>query len=167
MRKIVIATLLVIGSTVAHAHITSSPDNAPANSHFIAHFTVPHGCAGSPTVALRITLPSGLSDVKPEHKPGWKITMKRYKFSSPGPQTLGSPEEIEWRGGPLPDDEYESFGITMLLPPKAETLYFPTVQFCQKGQTRWVNIPAQGQQWHDVKDPAPFVRVTAPADGAR
>jgi uncharacterized protein YcnI len=111
-------------------------------------------------VAVRITLPTGLSDVKPEHKPGWKITMKRYKFSGPGPQTLGSPEEIEWRGGPLPDDEYESFGVTMQLPPNPGVLYFPTIQTCQKGENRWVNIPAAGQQWHDVKEPAPFVRVT-------
>jgi len=100
--------------------------------------------------------------VKPEHKPGWKITTKRYKFAGPKPQTLGSPEEIEWRGGPLPDDEYESFGVTMLLPPQPGILYFPTVQTCEKGENRWVNIPAQGQQWHDVKQPAPFVRVTAP-----
>jgi len=162
MRTIFAAALLVISAGAANAHVTSSPDNAPANSHFIAHFTVPHGCAGSPTISVRITLPDGLSDVKPEHKPGWKITTKRYKFAGPKPQTLGSPEEIEWRGGPLPDDEYESFGVTMLLPPQPGILYFPTVQTCEKGENRWVNIPAQGQQWHDVKQPAPFVRVTAP-----
>ena len=163
MRAFIAAALVVIGTGVADAHVTSSPDNAPANSHFIAHFTVPHGCAGSPTIAVRIKLPDGLGDVKPEHKPGWTITMKRYQFAGPPPQTLGAPEEIEWRGGPLPDDEYESFGITMLLPPKPGTLYFPTVQTCQKGANNWVNIPANGQPWHEVKEPAPFVRVTAPA----
>jgi uncharacterized protein YcnI len=112
---------------------------------------------------VRIKLPDGLSDVKPEHKAGWTITQKRYQFSGPGPKTLGAPEEIEWRGGPLRDDEYESFGITMLLPPTAKILYFPTVQTCVKGENRWVNIPAEGQQWHDVKEPAPFIRVTAAA----
>jgi uncharacterized protein YcnI len=162
MKAIIAIVLLVVGSGAACAHITSSPDNAPSNSHFIAHFTVPHGCGGSPTVAVRIKIPDGLSEVKPEHKPGWTITQKRYKFAGPPPQTLGAPEEIEWRGGPLPDDEYDSFGITMLLPPNQKTLYFPTIQTCQKGENRWVNIPAQGQQWHDVKEPAPFVRVTVP-----
>jgi len=162
MKRTIAAALLAVSAGVANAHITSSPDNAPGNSHFIAHFTVPHGCAGSPTIAVRIKLPDGLSEVKPEHKAGWKITQKRYVFSGPGPKRLGAPEEIEWRGGPLPDDEYESFGITMLLPPNPKTLYFPTVQTCQKSENRWVNIPAQGQQWHDVKEPAPFIRVTAP-----
>lgn len=156
------ATALLAGAGAANAHVTSTPDNAPANSHFIAHFTVPHGCGGSPTVAVRMTLPSGLSDVKPEHKPGWKITIKRYKFSGSGPQPPGPPEEIEWRGGPLPDDEYESFGITMQLPPNPGIIYFPTIQTCEKGANNWVHIPAQGQQWHDVNEPAPFVRVTAP-----
>ena len=164
MRRVLLpgamVALLSMGSG-ADAHVTAMPNSAPGKSHFIAHFTIPHGCGGSPTVAVKITLPSGLSDVKPEHKAGWKITVKRYKFSGPGPQTLGSPEEIEWRGGPLPDDEFETFDILMMLPPGPETLYFPTVQTCEKGETRWIHVPAAGQQWHDVKEPAPFVRVTA------
>lgn len=151
---------LLLSMAAADAHVTSTPDSAPVGSHFVAHFTVSHGCSGSPTVAVRITLPDGLSDVKPEHKPGWKITMKRHQFSGPGPKTLGAPEEIEWRGGPLPDSEFESFGILMLLPSHPGTLYFPTVQSCAKGANRWVNSPAAGEAWHDVKEPAPFVKVT-------
>ena len=147
----------------ADAHVTAMPDTAPARSHFVAHFVVPHGCGGAPTVALRITLPDGLSEVKPENKPGWTINIERYKFAGNGPQPPGPPTAIEWRGGPLPDSEFETFSILMLLPPNPGTLYFPTVQTCTKGANNWVHIPAEGQQWHDVQEPAPFVRVTAAA----
>jgi uncharacterized protein YcnI len=34
------------------------------------------------------------------------------------------------------------------------------VQECQNGVTRWIAIPAAGQDWHAVPNPAPFVRVT-------
>ena len=49
----------------------------------------------------------------------------------------------------------------MKLPDKpGATLYFPTVQECQTGVHRWIEIPAAGQQWHDLAEPAPFVRLT-------
>lgn len=164
MTTLVAAGLLLIGANAAGAHVTAIPDSAPVSAHFIAHFTVPHGCAGSPTIAVRITLPTGLSDVKPERKPGWKITIKRFKFSGPGPEAQGPPEEIEWRGGPLPDDEFETFDILMMLPPRPGILYFPTVQSCKQGENRWLAIPTEGERWRDVKDPAPFLRVIAPAE---
>ena len=156
---ITVSAALVVLAGAAKAHITAMPDTTTVGSHFIAHFTVPHGCSGSPTVAVRFTLPPGLSEVKPEYKPGWKLTVTRDE--SPGPGKLGAPTAIEWRGGPLPDSEFETFGILMQLPNQPGTLYFPTVQQCVKGTNKWINIPAAGQQWHDVKEPAPFVRVIA------
>ncbi|MGE0775792.1 MAG: DUF1775 domain-containing protein, partial [Sphingomonadaceae bacterium] len=43
-------------------------------------------------------------------------------------------------------------------------LYFPTVQTCVSGENRWVNIPASGQAWHDVENPAPVIELTVPDD---
>ena len=40
-----------------------------------------------------------------------------------------------------------------------QTLYFPVVQECEQGVHRWIEIPAAGQHWGDLKEPAPFVRV--------
>ena len=48
----------------------------------------------------------------------------------------------------------------MKLPDKpGETLYFPTVQECEKGVHRWIEIPAAGKSRGDYKEPAPFLRL--------
>jgi uncharacterized protein YcnI len=46
-----------------------------------------------------------------------------------------------------------------------ETLYFPTVQACEKGENSWTGIPAAGQAWHDLPEPAPFVKIRKGAGG--
>ena len=150
----------------ASAHVTASPDTAKAGSYFITSFTVPHGCAGAATVAVRIKLPEGVQDVKPQMKPGWTVAVVKRKLPAPQRDAHGNvvtevADEIAWRGGPLPDDLYDSFGILMKLPDKpGATLYFPTVQECETGVHRWIEIPAAGQHWHDLEEPAPFVQLT-------
>ena len=53
---------------------------------------------------------------------------------------------MAWRGGSLPDNLYDTFGLLMKLPDAAgKTLYFPVVQECEKGVHRWIEIPAAGQ----------------------
>jgi len=49
---------------------------------------------------------------------------------------------VIWHGGPLPVDEFDTFGLLMKLPNNPTTLYFRTVQDCQKGSTRYTNTPA-------------------------
>jgi periplasmic copper chaperone A len=150
----------------ASAHVTASPDEAVAGSYFITNFTVPHGCAGAATVALRIKIPAGVSDVKPQMKPGWQAATVMRKLEAPATDEHGNivaeaVDEVAWRGGPLPNALYDSFGLLMKLPAtKGATLYFPTVQECEKGVQRLIEIPTAGQQWRDLKEPAPFVRLT-------
>jgi uncharacterized protein YcnI len=149
----------------AAAHVTASPDTAKAGSYFTTSFTVPHGCAGAATVAVRIKLPDGGEDVKPQMKPGWKVEVVTRKLPSPERDAHGNTitevaDQVAWHGGPLPDNLYDSFGVLMKLPDKpGATLYFPTVQECETGIHRWIEIPAAGQQWHDLAEPAPFVRL--------
>jgi len=149
----------------AVAHITASPDAAKAGSYATTSFTVPHGCAGAATIAVRIKVPDGVADVKPQMKPGWTVQVVKRKLAAPlhdehGNTVTEVADEVAWRGGPLPDDLYDSFGILMKLPDQpGATLYFPTVQECEKGVHRWIEIPAAGQQWHDLEEPAPFVKL--------
>jgi uncharacterized protein YcnI len=35
-----------------------------------------------------------------------------------------------------------------------EMLYFPTIQECQKGVHRWIEIPAEGKKADEYKEPA-------------
>jgi len=67
--------------------------------------------------------------------------------------------ELTWTGK-LADENFDQFGIHMKLPDKpGETLYFPTVQECEKGVHRWIEIPAAGKSRGDYKEPAPFLRL--------
>jgi uncharacterized protein YcnI len=160
-------TAVLIGLAFpALAHITAHPDSSDAGSYFNTAFTVPHGCDGSATVALRIKIPDGVTAVKPQMKPGWNVTIKTRKLDPPlkaehGRTISETVDEVEWRGGPLPDTLYETFGMVMKLPDVAgRTLYFPVVQECQQGTHRWIEIPAAGQRWNDLREPAPFVKLT-------
>jgi periplasmic copper chaperone A len=162
------AFLTLIAGTPAFAHVTAHPAAGEANNFFETKFQVPHGCDGAATIAVRIKIPDGVTTVKAQMKPGWNVSIKMRKLDPPmkgeGGQTLTETvDEVDWQGGPLPDNLYEEFGLVMKLPATAgQTLYFPVVQECQPGVHRWINIPAACQKWNEVREPAPFVLVTQP-----
>lgn len=158
---------LLAGVAQASAHVTVQPKEAPADSYFQLAFSVPHGCDGSATVALRVKLPDGILSAKPQMKPGWNVEIKTKKLATPlaGPHggTVSEVvDEVAWRGGPLPDNLYDTFGMILRLPDKAgENLYFPVVQECEKGVHRWIEIPAKGQDAGKLGEPAPFIHLNA------
>jgi periplasmic copper chaperone A len=56
-------------------------------------------------------------------------------------------KEVVWSGGKLADDNYDEFVISTFLAGNLKPntmLYFPTVQECEQGVSRWIEIPAQG-----------------------
>jgi periplasmic copper chaperone A len=174
MRLLVIAAALAAPlaagwAASASAHVVASPDAAPADSYFRTALRIGHGCNGSPTVAVRVKLPDGVLAVRPQAKPGWDIAIAMRKLARPVPNGHGGVitevvDEVAWRGGKLPDSYFDEFGLSMKLPAGAgRTLWFPTVQECEQGVHRWIEIPVDGQRWGDVKEPAPFVRLTEPA----
>jgi uncharacterized protein YcnI len=150
----------------AMAHVTANPDKATADSWFRTALRVSHGCKGSPTVAVRVQMPAGVTSVRPQMKAGWQTTITRRKLETPlkgphGESITEVVEEVAWRGGPLPDENFDEFGLTMRLPAEpGRTLYFPTVQECQNGVHRWIQIPTGGRSWNDLEEPAPFVTLT-------
>jgi uncharacterized protein YcnI len=151
----------------ASAHVTATPNEGIAGTYFQTAFTVPHGCSGSPTIALRVKIPEGVISIKPQVKPGWQIEIKNRKLDTPidaghGNKITETVDEVAWRGGQLPDIYYDTYGLVMKLPDTAgKTIYFPFVQECKEGVHRWITIPAAGQKWHEVKEPAPFIRLKA------
>ncbi len=167
MARFLFAALLCLIPGAAFAHVTANPDKGVAGGYFETGFRISHGCEGSDTVAVSIKLPKGMLTAKPQFKPGWTVEVKKSKLDKPMPAGHGKManeqvDEIIWRGGSLPDAQYDTFGILMKLPDRAgETLYFPVTQTCAKGELRWSEIPAAGQAWHDVKSPAPFVTLEA------
>ncbi|UZE49035.1 YcnI family protein [Rhodopseudomonas sp. P2A-2r] len=159
------ATALISLAAPAVAHVTARPDEATAGAYFQTAFNVGHGCDGSATVAVRVKMPEGVLSVKPQMKPGWTVEIKKRTLAAPQPSLHGKTitetvDEISWRGGPLPDSMYDTFGVNMKLPDTpGQTLYFPVVQECEKGANRWIEIPAAGEGAEKLHEPAPGVRL--------
>lgn len=158
-------------STPVFAHVTANPNEGIAGKYFETAFRVSHGCDGSDTTAVTIKIPAGIVSIKPQHKPGWTIEIKKSKLDKPVPAGHGKMaieqfDEITWKGGPLPDSEYDTFGLLFKLPAAPGMLWFPVTQICEKGTEEWKNVPAKMDKWHDTDHPAPFVKITpAPSAG--
>lgn len=171
IRSIVSAVLcaasLGVLSTGAYGHATLEVRQAPANSYYKAVIRTPHGCNGSPTIAVRVQIPEGVTGAKPQPKPGWEVEIVAENLAEPATDAHGNTittrvTEIHWTGGRLLDEHYDEFVLRVRLPDRAgETLYFPTVQECEEGADRWIEIPAEGQSAHDFDYPAPSVTLTA------
>ncbi len=164
MRPHLIVAAIMLPS-IASAHITLETKQAPAGSYYQAMFDVPHGCAGSATTEIRVTIPEGIVGAKPEPKAGWTLSMTHEKRATPLVAESGRPitervSSITWRGGPLPDDEFDRFLIVLRLPDHTGPLYFPTLQTCVDGATDWNDTVPPGKTWHDVPHPPPFVTLT-------
>ena len=146
------AGLAVFACTqVAHAQIVLSQPKFEGGQNYAAFFRVEHGCGGSPTLALKVHIPEGVTVLQTPDKPGWKLETQRVKDSL---------TDIIWRGR-LDAGTTDQFGLFLKLPAKAGTLYFPAVQQCEKGEMRWTDIPAAGQSSRDVTHPAPTLQLTA------
>jgi uncharacterized protein YcnI len=159
------AVTAAAASSAASAHVTVQPNEATAGSYFQTAFVVSHGCEAKPTVALRVKVPQGVISVKPQMKPGWTVDVKMRKLDAPQPGLHGKTisevvDEVSWRGGPLPDNLYDTFGLMMKLPDTPNgNLYFPVVQECDGGVHRWIEIPPAGQNRDNLREPAPLLRL--------
>jgi uncharacterized protein YcnI len=101
-------------------------------------------------------------------KAGWSVEAIKGKYASEydfhGAKLSEGVKEVVWSGGKLPDDFYDEFVVrtflTNTLKPGA-MLYFPVVQECEQGVSRWIDIPADPAHAHDSKSPAPGVKLIA------
>ena len=158
----------LLSASSASAHITLESKEATIGAPFKAVFVVPHGCAGSATIKIRVQIPDGVIAVKPMPKPGWNVEAIKGKYPSEydfhGTKLSEGVREVVWSGGKLPDDFYDEFVISTYLTGTLKpdsVLYFPTVQECEQGISRWIDIPADPAHAHDSKSPAPGVKLLA------
>jgi uncharacterized protein YcnI len=153
----------MLAASSANAHITLENRQASPGSYYKAVFAVPHGCAGSATVKIRVQIPDGVIAVKPMPKAGWTIETVKGKYAASveyhGATISEGVKEVIWSGGKLADDNYDEFVaatyLTATLKPNT-TLYFPVVQECEQGTSRWIDIPLEGKP---SKSPAPGVKL--------
>ena len=159
--------LMGLGLAGAAAHVTIKPDTTAAGAHALLTVGFSHGCDGSPTNKLTISLPEPLVDAKPEVVPGW--TVEKVTETLDEPLTLDNGSSVTERIGqivytaetPVEDGYLQQFDISVQLPEsEGETLAFPVLQSCEEGETYWAQIPAEGEDPHSLEAPAPTITLT-------
>jgi periplasmic copper chaperone A len=166
MNRLCLIAIAALAAAPASAHVTLESRQAPVGTAYKAVFVVPHGCAGSPTVGLRVQIPDGVIALDAQPTAGWTVKTVKGNYAAAydyqGAKVSEGITEVDWSGGRLPDKTRETFVVdtflTTTLKPDT-TLYFPVVQECEQGVSRWIEIPADDAHPHDSKWPAPGVRL--------
>jgi uncharacterized protein YcnI len=173
MKKLALSILsfsMVIAASGAYGHATLEQKEAELGSTYKGVIRIGHGCDGQPTLKVRVEIPEGVISVKPMPKAGWKLETetgpyaKTYEYY--GKTLSEGVKQITWTGS-LKHEHYDEFifraKLHKTLAPD-QTLYFKTTQECGAGENAWIEIPADGQNSHDLKRPAPGVHLTKPSE---
>jgi uncharacterized protein YcnI len=160
---------LPVLSVPAFAHVTLEGREAKAGASYKAVLRVPHGCDGAATLSIKAHIPEGLIAVKPMPKAGWRLETVKGAYAKPyayrhGQTLREGVKEIVWTGR-LADDHYDEFVFAGFVGKEvpAGRLSIPVTQQCEKGEARWIEIPAEGQDAHALKMPAPALTILAQA----
>ena len=176
-RKTLLASSFTFGAVTlaavsALAHVTLEVREAKAGAPYKATLRIPHGCDGTATLKVRAQIPEGVIAVKPMPKAGWQLETVKGKYAKTYPYYHGQQlsegvKEVVWSGGKLPDEHYDEFVFAGFLAGdlKPGPLYIPVTQECEKGEARWADIPAPGQDAHALKAPAPALVILAQHSG--
>ena len=148
--------LLLVPALPILGHVGVAPDEVtPEGSQRLA-FTIGHGCDGSPTNRVTIEIPEQVTSARPQPKPGWELSVEGAD---------GAVSSVTWQGGTLPDGQFDEFVISVAFEgEEGQSVYFPVVQGCEDGEHRWIQIPAEGEDAHELPEPAPGVLLTATED---
>ena len=150
----------------AYGHVTLERQEAAVGAPYKAVFRLPHGCGNSPTVKVRVRIPDAVIAVKPMPKPGWQIDTVKAKYDKTYTMFHNNTvsegvKEVSFTGR-LPDDNYDEFVLSVYLTDDLKAgskLFFPVVQECETGVHRWIEIPEDGKDVRDLKEPAPGVTL--------
>ncbi len=160
-RPLLLSSVLVAAmagaSTMAAAHVGFTKRQIPLASTIDSILRVPHGCNGSPTLRIRMRLPKAVTGVRPQSKEGWTITQTGE----------GAAREVAWSGA-LPAKQIGDFGVSIDIDASVkpgEVLYFPLVQECEKGVSRWIDV--KGRPSADALDDENHDESTSPAPSIR
>jgi len=156
--------LSLINSASAHASLETQ--TAEIGSSYKGVMRIGHGCEGTATQVVRIQLPLEVRRAKPMPKPGWTLETVSKQLDTPfdyyGQSIIEDVRELVWSGGNLEDGHFDEFVFRATLAGEAgQTLHLKTTQECVKGENHWVEIPAEGQDSHELKRPAPQLNLVA------
>jgi uncharacterized protein YcnI len=160
-------TAVALTAGPAAAHVTISPEQAPAGAYTVLTASVPHGCDGSPTTEVAIQLPEQVLSVTPTRNPFWEVEKVMETLDEPVTGAHGNEitervaQVVYTANEPLPEGVRDSFELSLQVPDaEGETLVFPVVQTCEEGETAWVETAADGDT-EELEAPAPTLTVLA------
>jgi uncharacterized protein YcnI len=118
-------------------------------------FAIGHGCAGSATTAVAISIPEGVAGVEPTANPNWEVATV-----GGGTTEAGVTSIVYTAKEPLPDGIRDTFALSVQLSEDTAgtTLAFPIIQTCVEGENAW-NEPAN-DDGSEPEHPAPTLEVT-------
>lgn len=168
--KLIALLAIYTPASSVFAHVVLDEPAALAGRSYKAVFKVGHGCEGSPTTAIRVTLPAGFAGAKPMPKAGWRLDIKTAKLAAPydnhGKLVTEDVSEITWtaasKDGWLPEAYYDEFVLRGGLPSKVgdgAAMWFKVLQTCDKGSNDWSQIPASGIDTKGLKSPAALLEI--------
>lgn len=170
--KFVAFCAVSICASASFAHIALVDPAALANTGYSAALRVGHGCSGSATTAIRVSVPAGFKGAKPMPKAGWVLSTTVGKLATPW-EDHGKPItegllDVTWTAAPgnaLPDAYFDEFVLRGNLPGEAGAMWFKVLQSCETGRTDWAEIPAAGSFADGLKSPAVVLEII-PSDHA-
>lgn len=164
--KFAAACAVSVCASNSFAHIFLADPAALGNTGYSAVLRVDHGCSGSATTAIRVTVPAGFMGAKPMPKAGWVLSTVVGTLDKPfddhGKQTTEGVTSITWTATPgnaLPDAYFDEFVLRGNLPGAAGSMGFKVLQTCEKGRVDWADVPAAGISAHDLKSPAAMLEI--------
>jgi len=135
----------------ASAHVGVTASTTAAGAYSVLTFSVGHGCDGSPTQTIAITIPDGIDAVTPTVNPNWTISRVTEPLDEPiaeedGDQITERTSQIVYTATtPLAADQRDTFELSLaLVGEEGDVLEFPTLQTCEVGETNWTGeeVPA-------------------------
>jgi periplasmic copper chaperone A len=135
----------------ASAHVSVSASSTAAGSYSVLTFSVGHGCDGSPTTTVAISLPESIVTATPTVNPNWTITKVTEPLDEPiaeddGDSITERVSQIVYTAiTPLAADQRDTFALSLaLVGNEGDVLEFPTLQTCEVGETNWAGeeVPA-------------------------
>lgn len=159
--------IVALSAGAASAHVTVTPNTTAAGAYAVLTFSVGHGCEGSPTTKLAIAMPEEIPAVTPTVNPNWTVEKVADKLDEPITDAHGNEiteridQVVYTAKTPLVDGFRDTVELSVQLPEAAgDTLAFPVVQSCAKGETSWTETAAEGQDAEELERPAPTVTIT-------
>ncbi|GLS46665.1 copper chaperone PCu(A)C [Methylobacterium brachythecii] len=173
---LLVALPLTLSVSAALAHAVLERKEAAPNASYRGVVQIMHGCDGAATTRVTVTIPEGVIGAKPMPKPGWQLATTKGSYAKAYQSFHGKVSEgvtaITWSGGSLGDDEVDEFTFFARISDDfapGSTVYFPVEQECAgaggKGGIAWTQVPQAGQNPHDLKTPAPGVKIVAAKTG--